>query len=272
MPSATDFLPSSMTEFMNFERTRSPNFGSGRISRFSGRRRRDIVIPFSSAFSGTSGRTLSGAYSCGLFGALGAVFGTRLLAVLHALRVEDAAKHVVADARKVAHTAAADQHDAVLLEVVALAGDVADHLALVGQADLRHLAKRRVRLLRGRCVDTGADAALLRVLLHCRDLRLGLLRFATLADQLVNRWHEAASPFSGPTKVATFVGSHRCRKSRRLLCSTEKARSRSSIPRLRWGRLATRMLSNVQLFARQQAENPSRADGRRHSDEAVKGQ
>src|SRR5690242_10101681 len=42
MPSATDFLPSSMTLFMNLERTISPNFGSGRISRFSGRRRRDI--------------------------------------------------------------------------------------------------------------------------------------------------------------------------------------------------------------------------------------
>src|SRR3954462_7115888 len=98
---------------------------------------------------------------------------------------------MVANARKVAHTAAADQHDAVLLEVVALAGDVADHFALVGQAHLRHLAQRRVRLLRSRRIDTGADAALLRVLLHRRDLRLGLLRFATLADQLVNRWHEA---------------------------------------------------------------------------------
>src|SRR6476469_770199 len=42
MPSATDFLPSSITDFMNFDRVRSPNFGSGRISRFSGRRRRDI--------------------------------------------------------------------------------------------------------------------------------------------------------------------------------------------------------------------------------------
>src|SRR5215213_8796066 len=44
MPSATDFLPSSMTEFMNFDRTMSPNLGSGRISRFSGRRRRDIGL------------------------------------------------------------------------------------------------------------------------------------------------------------------------------------------------------------------------------------
>src|SRR6476620_12625453 len=36
----------------------------------------------------------------------------------------------------------------------------------------------------------------------------------------------------------------RCRKARRLLCSTEKARNRSSLT----GRLATRMLSNVQLL------------------------
>src|SRR3954452_11525545 len=44
MPSATDFLPSSMMLFMNFDSTTSPNFGSGRISRFSGRRRRDIYL------------------------------------------------------------------------------------------------------------------------------------------------------------------------------------------------------------------------------------
>src|SRR4029079_10280537 len=183
MPSATDFLPSSITEFMNLDKVKSPNLGSGRISRFSGRRRRDIVYSF--LFSRF--RNLSGAYSCGLLGTLGAVFGARLPAVFDPLGVEHAAKHVVADARKVAHTAAADQHDAVLLQVVALAGDVADHFALVGQADLGHLAKRRVRLLGCRRIDTGADSALLRVLLHRRDLRLGLLRFATLADQLVDR-------------------------------------------------------------------------------------
>src|SRR5688572_27710927 len=108
MPSATDFLPSSMTEFMNFDRTMSPNFGSGRISRFSGRRRRDIRCSF--LFSRV--RNLSGAYSCWLFGALGAVLGSRLAPILDTLRVEHAAKHVVAHAGKVANTAAADQHDA----------------------------------------------------------------------------------------------------------------------------------------------------------------
>src|SRR6478752_1322987 len=72
MPSATDFFPSSMTEFMNFERTISPNFGSGRISRFSGRRRRDIGCflslqpgpePVDPLQSSTLMGALSGAYS-----------------------------------------------------------------------------------------------------------------------------------------------------------------------------------------------------------------
>src|SRR5690606_1446260 len=76
-----------------------------------------------------------------LLGPLRAVLRTALLAVLHALRVEHAAQHVVAHARKVAHTAAADQHHGVLLQVVPLAGDVGDDFALVGQADLGHLAQ-----------------------------------------------------------------------------------------------------------------------------------
>src|SRR5437868_15542156 len=101
MPSATDFLPSSMTEFMNLERTTSPNFGSGRISRFSGRRRRDI----GKFLSLQPVRNLSGAYSRGLLGTLGAVLGTGLPAVLDALRVEDASEQLVPSGRKVAHPA-----------------------------------------------------------------------------------------------------------------------------------------------------------------------
>src|SRR5687767_10879316 len=183
MPSATDFLPSSMTEFMNFESTMSPNFGSGRISRFSGRRRRDIDLFLSLQPDPARGR--------GLLRTLGAVLGTGLAAVLDTLGIENAAQDVVTNTGKVANTAAADQDHRVLLQVVPLAGDVADHLALVGEADLGHLPQRRVRLLRGRRIDASADSALLRVLLHGRDLGFRLLRLATLADQLVDRRHEA---------------------------------------------------------------------------------
>src|SRR3954468_23224166 len=128
MPSATDFLPSSMTLFMNLVRTMSPKRGSGRTSRFSGRRRRDIKSSFlfsrirnpgprqSPALMGTP----PGAYCQRLLGTLGTVFGTGLAAVLDTLGVEHAAQDVIANARKVANAAAADQDHAMLLEVVTL--------------------------------------------------------------------------------------------------------------------------------------------------------
>lgn len=125
----------------------------------------------------------------GLLRTLGAVLRAALLAILDALGVEHAAQDVVANAGKIADAAAADEHDRVLLQVVAFTRDVRDDFAAVGQAHLGDLAKCRVRLLRGGRVDAGADAALLRVLLHRRNLGLGLLRFAALADQLVDSGH-----------------------------------------------------------------------------------
>src|SRR6266704_1976128 len=46
MPSATDFFPAYITEFMNFVMTMFPNFGSGSTSRFSAEWRRDIFYSF----------------------------------------------------------------------------------------------------------------------------------------------------------------------------------------------------------------------------------
>src|SRR5436305_4873129 len=97
MPSATDFLPSSMTLFMNLERTMSPNLGSGRISRFSGRRRRDIGYFLSlQPVPELLGEPCPGLTLVWLFRTLGAVFRAGLFAVLDALGVEDAAQHMVA--------------------------------------------------------------------------------------------------------------------------------------------------------------------------------
>src|SRR5690348_18160479 len=105
MPSATDFLPSSMTEFMNLERTSSPNRGSGRISRFSGRRRRAIGKFLS--LQPVPGLLDARGLLSWLLGTLGAVIGARLLPVLDALVVVDAETHVLADAWRIAYTPAA---------------------------------------------------------------------------------------------------------------------------------------------------------------------
>src|ERR1700722_18622428 len=99
MPSAADFLPSYIRLFMNLARTRSPNLASGLISRCSARWRPDIYIS--------------------LLRTLGAIERAPLPAILDALGVEYAADDVIAHTRKVLYAAAADQHDAVFLQIVA---------------------------------------------------------------------------------------------------------------------------------------------------------
>src|SRR5690606_27299324 len=93
-------------------------------------------------------------------------------AVLDTLKVERTANDVITNTRQILDTTATDQHNGVLLQVVAFATDVRDDLEAVGQTRLRHLTQRGVRLLRGRRVDTGAHPALLRAGLEGRHLAL----------------------------------------------------------------------------------------------------
>src|SRR5438093_131522 len=85
-----------------------------------------------------------------------------LLAVANAGGVQGAADDLVPNAREVLRAAASHEHDRVLLQVVADAGDVCGDLDARGQTDARDLPERRVGLLRGGRVDARADAAALR--------------------------------------------------------------------------------------------------------------
>src|SRR5688500_13074034 len=104
---------------------------------------------------------------------LRAVTAAGLLAILHTRGVEGAPDDLVANAGEVLHTTAAHEHDGVLLEVVALAGDVGGDLHATGQAHTGDLAQRRVRLLGGGGVHAGAHPTALRGTLECRGLALG---------------------------------------------------------------------------------------------------
>ena len=64
---------------------------------------------------------------------LGAVFGTGLTPVGNTRGIQGASDDVVSRTGQVLDTAAADQDNAVLLKVVAFAGDVACHLDPVGK-------------------------------------------------------------------------------------------------------------------------------------------
>src|ERR1700760_778235 len=159
MPSATDFLPLCITMLMKREIIWLPCFGSGSSSRVG-------VLPF---------LDISVAHLC--LRTLRAVLGTALATLGDAGRIERAAHGVVTHTREILDTAAADEHDAVFLQIVAFAADVADDFEAVGQAHLGDLAKRRVRLLRGGRVDARADAAALRAVFQCgRRALVGLRR------------------------------------------------------------------------------------------------
>src|ERR1700691_5171633 len=92
-------------------------------------------------------------------GTLGAILRTALFAVGHADAIKRAADYVIANPWKILHTAAADEHDRVLLQVVADAGDIGGDFNPVGQTDTGYLAQRRVGLLRRLSVDASANAA-----------------------------------------------------------------------------------------------------------------
>src|SRR5215472_14447039 len=144
MRSAADFLPFFMTTFMNLASISLLYFGSGRMVRTGAWARRDMdFYPL-------------------LLRALGAVLGATLLALTDARTIERAAHGVVTHARQVLDATTADEHYRVLLQVVALAADVAGHFVAIGEAYAADLAQRRIGLLRRRGIDTGADAALLR--------------------------------------------------------------------------------------------------------------
>ena len=103
--------------------------------------------------------------------------------------VERPADDVVPHARQVLHAAPADEHDRVLLQVVAHARDVGRDLDAVGEPDARDLAQRRVRLLRRRGEDAHAHAPLLRRSLKSRAVGLRAKLRATDPDELADRGH-----------------------------------------------------------------------------------
>ena len=83
-------------------------------------------------------------------------------ATFNACGVKGTADDVVTHTGEVLHTTAANEDDAVLLEVVTLARNVGVDLLLVLEADTRHLTHGGVRFFRGCGVHSEAHTALLR--------------------------------------------------------------------------------------------------------------
>ena len=112
-----------------------------------------------------------------------------VLTILNTSRIQTTTHHVVTHTRQILYTTAAQQHDRVLLQVMAFTTDVANHLKTVGQANLGDFTQRRVRLLWSCGVHTSTNTALLRRTFQGRNLTFFYDCNTRFADQLINGWH-----------------------------------------------------------------------------------
>src|SRR2546425_814942 len=116
-----------------------------------------------------------------------------LLAVFHARGVQRPAHDVIAHARQILHAAAAHEHDGVLLQVVADAGNVGRHFNRIRQPHARHFPQRRIWFLRRLCVHANAHTPLLRAARERGRLRLHPDRFTAHSYELRKRRHSRPS-------------------------------------------------------------------------------
>src|SRR5438105_1386318 len=96
------------------------------------------------------------------FGPFRTVLRTALFAVRDSGGIKRAPYDVIADAGQIFHAAAANQHNRVLLQIVADARNVRGDLDPVRQPDARHLPQRRIWLLWRRSVHSRTNTAFLR--------------------------------------------------------------------------------------------------------------
>src|SRR5205085_10009151 len=97
-------------------------------------------------------------------GTLRAILGTAAAPSINPERIERPADDMIAHTRQILHSATADQHDRVFLEIVTLARNVGYHFLAIRQPPFRHFAQGRVRLLRRPRHYLNADSAPLRTI------------------------------------------------------------------------------------------------------------
>ena len=96
---------------------------------------------------------------------------------------------MVAHTRQILHPPAAHQHNAVLLQVVALIGNVGDDLLTIGQAHLGHFPHGGVRFLGCTGIHLQTYPLAEGTILQSRRRAFLLNLLPPFADQLVNGWH-----------------------------------------------------------------------------------
>jgi hypothetical protein len=120
------------------------------------------------------------------------VLGTSLPPLLNPDGIQRATNDVIAHTREVFYAPAADQYHGVLLQIMTYSRNVRRHFNPVGQPNPRHFTQRRIRLFRGRGINTRADPAFLRTGLERGRGVFTPLLLSTFPDQLTNCRHRTS--------------------------------------------------------------------------------
>ena len=83
----------------------------------------------------------------------------------------------------------------MLLQIVTDAWDVRRDFKSIGETNTTNFTKSRIRLLRSRCVNAGANTPSLRAAFERRRLGLPGLLASSSANELINSGHSTAFPF-----------------------------------------------------------------------------
>ena len=85
-----------------------------------------------------------------------------LTSLVDTLTVENSSKDMVSYTWKILHTSTSDHDNGVFLEVMSFSSDVGNHFISICEANLCHLSKRWIRLLRSTRVHLETDSSTLR--------------------------------------------------------------------------------------------------------------
>src|SRR5208337_3090320 len=195
MPSAVDFFPCHIIELMNFVTRSDPYTGSASTVRFGVCPFLGMLFSSQLSFAVLHWQLATDHWQlvlCFLL-AFGAVLRASLVTARDAGRVKRSAYHVITHAGQILYTAPADQHNRVLLQVMANTRDIRRHFDSIRQPNARYFTQRRVRLLRRLGIHARAHSALLRTRLQSRTRRLIPGPLAAKFHQLIKRRHSRHS-------------------------------------------------------------------------------
>src|SRR6185437_15228993 len=103
----------------------------------------------------------------------------------------------IAHAWQIFHAAASDEHDGMLLKIVADSRYIGSDFKTRRQLHASHFPQSRVRLFGGRRVDASANAAALRTGRERGRLGFNNKRVAAIPYELINCRHVSFLPISG---------------------------------------------------------------------------